>query len=84
MIKTYRKRPFEVEAIQYDGENMNEVIKFCKDEREIELYLGWALKLNITVNNETVFKGDYVVKDENGEFYPCSPDVFLETYEEIE
>jgi len=84
MIKIYRKRPFEVEAIQYDGENVDDVIKFCKDEREIELYLGWALKLNITVNNETVFKGDYVVKDEMGKFRVCKPDVFLSTYEEIE
>ena len=25
--------------------------------------------------------GDYIIKDEQGEFYPCKPDIFEETYE---
>ena len=28
-----------------------------------------------------VFDKDYVVKDANGEFYPCKPDIFEKTYE---
>ena len=27
--------------------------------------------------------GDYIIKGVNGEFYPCKPDIFTKTYEEI-
>jgi hypothetical protein len=27
--------------------------------------------------------GDYIIKDVEGEFYPCRESVFLETYEEV-
>ena len=27
--------------------------------------------------------GDYIIKDVNGEFYPCKPDVFAKTYERV-
>lgn len=26
-------------------------------------------------------KGDYIIKEVQGEFYPCKPDIFAETYE---
>lgn len=28
--------------------------------------------------------GDYIIKGVQGEFYPCKPDIFKETYEEVE
>ena len=27
--------------------------------------------------------GDYIIKGVQGEFYPCKPDIFLKTYEEV-
>ena len=27
--------------------------------------------------------GDYIIKGINGEFYPCKPDIFKKTYEEV-
>lgn len=27
--------------------------------------------------------GDYIIKGVKGEFYPCKPDIFLATYEEV-
>ena len=27
--------------------------------------------------------GDYIIKGVNGEFYPCKPDIFDKTYEEV-
>jgi hypothetical protein len=27
--------------------------------------------------------GDYIIKGVNGEFYPCKPDIFHKTYEEV-
>lgn len=31
-----------------------------------------------------VSPGDYVIKGVKGEFYPCKPDIFEQTYEPIE
>lgn len=28
--------------------------------------------------------GDYIIKGVKGELYPCKPDIFLDTYEELE
>lgn len=28
--------------------------------------------------------GDYIIKGVKGEFYPCKPDIFLATYEEVD
>ena len=30
-----------------------------------------------------VSDGDYVIKGVQGEFYPCKPDIFEATYEEV-
>lgn len=27
---------------------------------------------------------DYIIKEVNGEFYPCKPDIFEKTYEKVE
>lgn len=27
--------------------------------------------------------GDYIIKGVNGEFYPCKPDIFAKTYEQV-
>ena len=27
--------------------------------------------------------GDYIIKEVNGEFYPCKPDIFEKTYERV-
>ena len=28
-------------------------------------------------------KGDYIIKGVQGEFYPCKPDIFEQTYEQL-
>ena len=28
-------------------------------------------------------KGDYIIKGIKGEFYPCKPDIFGQTYEKV-
>jgi hypothetical protein len=32
----------------------------------------------------TVSLNDYIIKGVHGEFYPCKPDIFNETYDKIE
>lgn len=39
---------------------------------------------NSIVVNTMVDIGDYIIRGVHGEFYPCKPDIFRETYEEVE
>lgn len=83
----YRKKPIEVEAIQFDGWNWatcmqfmsDEILlfpqEFCKKEHLVIHTVDGDMKANI---------GDYIIKGVNGEFYPCKPDIFEKTYELLE
>lgn len=32
----------------------------------------------------TASKGDFIIKGIKGEFYPCKPDIFEQTYDEVQ
>ena len=80
MAKKYRKKPVVVEAIQWTGKNLDDVIKFnvngqWKKGEDLKIFtLEGVMKANI---------GDYIIKGVKGEFYPCKPDIFEKTYEEV-
>jgi hypothetical protein len=91
----YRKKPVIIEAIQWNENNLEEVMKFIgsefKYEKNTSYYTckfnyGTALGLRLcTLEGEMkVNKGDYIIKGVKGEFYPCKPDIFEETYEVVE
>ena len=77
---TYRKKPVEIEAIQWIGSNYVDVCLFMSRE---------ALREKDTIVIETlnskmkVEVGDYIIKGINNSFYSCKPDVFEKEYEKI-
>lgn len=79
----YRKKPVEVEAMQYlREENICKAQDFCKDlfyDAESNEYYIRTLEGNMLVN-----KYDYIIKGVKGEFYPCKPNIFELTYELVE
>lgn len=87
----YRKKPVTVEAIQWTGKNTEEILKWYKDaELEVQTeainnvsYTYINLYINTLEGRMKASKGDYIVKGVNGEFYPCKPDIFEKTYEEV-
>ena len=85
MINKYRKRPVEVEAIQFDGWNWREVYHFMSDE-PLAFTDDFRKEEYILIDTlEGVMKakvGDYIIKGVHGEFYPCKPDIFHKTYED--
>ncbi|NWO15734.1 MAG: hypothetical protein HLX46_02570 [Corynebacterium sp.] len=87
--KKYRKKPVEIEAIQLTKDNVHEVTAWCGGQAAESLvpWTGRGLKtvLNIfTLEGKMMADyGDYIVKGVKGEFYPCKPDIFAETYEEV-
>jgi len=82
--KKYRKKPIVIEAIIFDGENFKE----CREWIGEDNYDN-TLKYPNIITSEGVMavnKGDYIIKepfDKERGFYPCKPDVFKATYEEV-
>ena len=82
-MSKYRKKPVVVEAVQWTGENYDEIAEFMKDaeedyflsEESRRIYLGGLM---------FAIAGDYIIKDENGVFHPCEPEIFHKSYEEVE
>ncbi|MGL5316986.1 MAG: hypothetical protein ACRC92_27250 [Peptostreptococcaceae bacterium] len=83
MINAYRKKPVEIQAVEYNGSNAEEIKEFCGDS--FENVMPGSLKITIKTleGNITADIGDYIIKGIAGEFYPCKPDIFLKTYEEV-
>jgi len=77
----YRKKPVVIDAIQFVGENHNEIAEFvgsaCRMHTENDLTIS---TLEGAMNAS---KGDFIIKGVNGEFYPCKPDIFHKTYEAV-
>lgn len=84
MIKRYRKRPLEIEAVQIDS---NDYDGMCD-------ILSWAgaspvdsldcvMRIPTLEGDMLASPGDYIIKGIRGEFYPCKANIFEATYEEI-
>lgn len=82
MIKKYRKKPVEIEAVQWTGDNLAELRKM---DGFNSVHTCFGGRLNIKTLEGMMFAsvGDYIIKGVQGEFYPCKPDIFEQTYEEV-
>ena len=76
----YKKKPIEIEAIQYTGNNVNEIVLFTGKQN---IDYGNHLRIKTLEGTMTANIGDYIIKGVKGEFYPCKPDIFEQTYEPI-
>lgn len=80
----FRKKPVIVEAVQWTGNNREEMEKFipktilAKKNAEEDLAIG-TLEGVMTAS-----KNDWIIKGVHGEYYPCKPDIFKKTYERVD
>ncbi|QFG09672.1 hypothetical protein PBI_PIPP_48 [Gordonia phage Pipp] len=86
--KRYRKKP--VEALQLTRDNVADVEKFIHG-KATETHIpgpgrGLTAGLKIKTLEGTMLAawGDYVIRGVQGEFYPCKPDIFAASYEEVD
>lgn len=75
----YRKLPVEIEALIWDGGNLEDLKSFGTPCSIVE----GALTIFTLEGNMEATTGDYIIKGVKGEFYPCKPDIFKLTYEEV-
>lgn len=90
----YRKKPVVIEAIQWNGNNLNEIKEFVGESLDYSIIdTAWEvgkgaphvlMKIHTLEGDHECTKGDYIIKGVQGEFYPCKPDIFEQTYEVAE
>ncbi len=93
----YRKKPVVIEAVKLENNKQSIVnaIEFVYNVGMETSVLGMDFEINkvrsdggLIINtlegNMLASFGDYIIKGVQGEFYPCKPGVFAETYELVE
>lgn len=80
----YRKKPVVVEAIQYGAATCVEICAWIGVEHRA--YEGEPCGVGVliipTLEGDMIAQpGDYIIRGIKGEFYPCKPDIFADTYE---
>ena len=88
----FRKKPVEIEAVLWTGENLKECIDFMTlhesasrwtwEEYE-EVVAKEGLKIFTLEGTMMANIGDWIIKGVSGEFYPCKPDIFEKTYDPV-
>ena len=83
----FKKKPVVIEAMQYPG--MREhgdavVVLDWLDKHGVENYHDRGLIIKTLEGDMRADPGDWIIKGVQGEFYPCKPDIFQQTYDEVE
>ena len=78
----YIKKPIPVEAVQWTGENFNEIHNFITTSPVVITMLN-ELIISTLEGEMKAPVGSWIIRGPKGEFYPCRQDIFEETYEQI-
>lgn len=86
----YRKKPVVIEAFEYDGDmvdrnGMSYVPMWARQalEKGVMFYEAWDLFIKTLEGKMLANVGDYIIQGVQGEIYPCKPDIFKATYDEV-
>lgn len=90
-MSKHRKKPVVIEARQWDGSresatdicewmNENHVSPFAQDNASGDLVFGIVTLEGVMIATP----GDWIIQGVQGEFYPCKPDIFEATYEQVD
>jgi hypothetical protein len=94
--RRFRKKPVEVEAMHWDGTaegatpiinwavSLGErAIRYREADTSYEPTVPPCLKVDTLEGTMQAAPGDWIIRGVQGEFYPCKPDIFEATYDEI-
>ncbi|NRA19033.1 MAG: hypothetical protein HRU05_00990 [Oceanospirillaceae bacterium] len=82
-MKKYRKKPVVIDAMLWDGTQECYDTLTSQSNREIRLE-GKALVIKTLEGEMRAPVGHYIIKGIKGEFYPCDPEIFAQTYESVD
>jgi hypothetical protein len=81
-----------IEAVQWTGKNLLEVIRHVGQHASVKHYRWEEYEDLVRLEGLKIFTlegtmmanvSDYIITGVQGEHYPCKPDIFEQTYEEI-
>ena len=81
----FRKKPVEAEAVQWTGDNINELWDVFSAENiygPTEKNPDWLIIATLE-GDMRADVGDWIIQGVKGELYPCKPDIFDATYEAL-
>ena len=81
------KKPIEIEAIKFTGWNWADCYQFMSEEPLFfpqEVRFEEEIVIETLEGDMTAQVNDYIIKGVQGEYYPCKPDIFKETYDLVE
>lgn len=88
----FRKLPVEIEACQYKGghTSADQCIAWAIERNVTSsghvmrwVRLGDTLDIQTWEGTMSASPGDWIICGIKGEFYPCKPDIFEDTYEPV-
>lgn len=90
----FRKRPVEIEAVQYIypapaalkewlGDSYGSEAKARHPHAKGEMYIKTLEDGSEDQVKHIATEGDWIIKGVHGEFYPCKPDIFRKSYEAV-
>lgn len=85
-----KAKPVVIEAVEYTGYNIVEVQQFVGKKLDGDFYDAPNHNATMSITIPTLegdmkaIPGDYIIKGVKGEFYPCKPDIFKQTYDPAE
>lgn len=85
----FRKKPVVIEAIQWKGNNSEELIGWANTFANPGEPFNWSfttdtrrVRIPTLEGDMMADKGDWIIRGIKGEFYTCKPDIFEATYVE--
>lgn len=82
-MRKFRKKPVTIEAVQFSGNNWNEIAKFINTKYKAFCEERYII-IQTLEGNMRADPGDWIIRGVNGEYYPCKPEIFEKTYEEVQ
>jgi hypothetical protein len=85
----FRKKPVVIEAVQWIGQPSSEwpswmtFYEFGQEKSQIRHCQDGKLRIPTLEGEMTADRGDWIIRGVKGEVYPCKPEIFALTYEEV-
>lgn len=85
----YRKKPVEIEAMQWVHDRPQSaapVLAWIREHGGQATFVPItepAVVISTLEGDMRASSGDWIIRGVQGEFYPCKPDIFADTYEEV-
>lgn len=84
----FRKKPVVIEAMQFTPEGMSEIAFWLGDKLKpggnMEQFENGEIGIHTLEGVMHASWGDWIIKGVQGEFYPCKPEIFDQTYDKVE